>query len=132
MDYKKVLEDCNTRAEVYQRQDAAWNLLHERQCAEAISNLIVRAEAAETRCETLEKLVMEYQEELIPGYRAGSEKAKKKLETAVGTIYALVADCPPEACREICANHDGVCSEHAKMGHYDHCKGFKWIGEKEG
>ncbi len=63
-------------------------------------------------------------------FKAQAEKAEKKL-AAVGTIYALIADCPPETCREICANHDGVCAKHAEAGHYDHCKEFKWIGVKE-
>lgn len=90
-----------------------------------------RTEAAEARCETSEKMVKEYQDTIVPGYRERAEKAEKKLETAVGTIYALIADCSPETCREICANHDGVCAKHAEAGHYDHCKGFKWIGEKE-
>lgn len=72
--------------------------------ATAITDLLARAEAAEAR----------------------AEKAEKCIEWIVKET-----DCPPEVCREICANHDGVCAEHAKIGHYDHCKGFKWIGEKE-
>lgn len=59
------------------------------------------------------------------------EQVKRERDTAVETIYTLLADCPPEVCREICANHDGICSKHAEMSHYDHCKGFKWVGEKE-
>lgn len=93
------------------------------QAATAITDLLARAEEAETR----EKNLIE----AVQMATARAEKAEKKLEAAVGTIYALVADCPPEACKEICANHDGVCSKHAKMGRYDHCKGFKWIGEGE-
>ena len=64
---------------------------------------------------------------------ARAEAAEARAEKAEKCIEWLVkeTDCPPEVCRGICANHDGVCSEHAKMGHYDHCKGFKWIGEKE-
>lgn len=59
------------------------------------------------------------------------EQVKRERDAAVGTIYALIADCSPEVCKEICANHDGVCSKRAEMNHYDHCKGFKWIGEME-
>lgn len=73
------------------------------------ADLLARAEAAEAR----------------------AEKAEKERDAAIKTIYSLILDCPPEACKEVCANHDGVCSEHAKMGRYDHCKGFKWSGQKE-
>lgn len=62
---------------------------------------------------------------------AHADKMKEQLEAAIGTIYVLIADCPPETCKEICANHDGVCSKYAAIGQYDYCKGFKWIGEKE-
>lgn len=57
MDYKKVLEECNARVEMYQKSEDAWNvwhLLHERQCADAITDLLARAEAAETRVHELE------------------------------------------------------------------------------
>lgn len=62
---------------------------------------------------------------------ARAEKAEKVLSATYRTIYALASDCTPEVCKELCANHDGVCSKHAEAGHYDRCKGFKWIGEKE-
>lgn len=38
-----------------------------------IPELLARAEAAEVRCETLEKIVKQYQEELIPGYHEAAE-----------------------------------------------------------
>ena len=46
------------------------------QMATAITELLSRAEAAEERCETLEKMVKEYQEVIIPGYRGQAEKAE--------------------------------------------------------
>ena len=52
---RKVLEDCNARAELYKQQDAVWNLLHEQQCAYVITDLLSRAEAAEARAENAEK-----------------------------------------------------------------------------
>lgn len=55
MDYKRVLEDCNARAKLYKQQDAVWNLLHERQCADAITGLLARAEAAEAKCKRLDE-----------------------------------------------------------------------------
>lgn len=117
--------------------------------ADKIKELLARAEGAEARAEEWKATAMANEEtELSKAHDALSadwakqklrvkeleeqlEKTEKKLEAAVGTIYALIADCPPETCREICANHDGVCAKHAEMGHYDHCKGFKWIGAKE-
>lgn len=51
-----------------------------RNAAQSITDLLARAEAAEQRCETLEKIVKEYQEELIPGYRDRAEKAEKCIE----------------------------------------------------
>lgn len=59
--------------------------------AESITDLLTRAEAAEARCEmlesanrvlstritTAEKMVKEYQDELIPGYRERAEKAER-------------------------------------------------------
>lgn len=129
MDYKKVLEDCNTRAEVYQRQDAAWNLLHERQCAEAISNLIVRAEAAEARaaeakkeresvtelsekleaskqrCDMFLKMVQIYQTELIPGYRKQADKAVRELGKAIDCLLKIEMDLGKEYGKEAAAMH---------------------------
>lgn len=45
-------------------------------------NLIDRAKSAEVRAETLEKMVKEYQDEIIPGYREQAEKAEKEREEA--------------------------------------------------
>ena len=55
MDYNKVLDDCNARADLYQKQDAVWNFLHERQCADAITSLQARAEKAENCIREIEK-----------------------------------------------------------------------------
>ena len=52
------------------------------QAAQSIENLLSRAEAAEARCETLEKMVKEYQDELIPGYRDRAEKAERDAKEA--------------------------------------------------
>lgn len=61
MDYKKVLEECNARVEMYQKSEDAWNvwhLSHERQCATAITDLLARAEAAEARAAEFNALGM--------------------------------------------------------------------------
>lgn len=47
MDYMKVISDCEARAEMYKKQDDAWNLLHERQCEDAITDLLRYKEAIE-------------------------------------------------------------------------------------
>ena len=44
----------------------------------AITDLLARAEAAEARCETLEKMVKEYQDTIAPGYRERAEKAERE------------------------------------------------------
>lgn len=77
MDYKSVLLECETRSEMYKCSNAVWNRTHEQNCITAINDLLARAEAAEARCATLEKMVKEYQEKLLPGYRERAEKAEK-------------------------------------------------------
>ena len=46
--------------------------------ADSITDLLARAEAAEARCETLEKMVKEYQDTIAPGYRERAEKAERE------------------------------------------------------
>ena len=55
VDYKKVLDECKARAEVYRQTGAVWNLTHEENCATAIADLLARAETAEERCKELEE-----------------------------------------------------------------------------
>ena len=50
--------------------------------AKAITDLLARAEAAEARCKTLEKMVREYQDEIVPGYRERAEKAERESDEA--------------------------------------------------
>lgn len=45
----------------------------------AITDLLSRAEAAEEKCVLFEKIVREFQEEIIPGYRTLVEKAESTL-----------------------------------------------------
>ncbi len=40
---------------------------------------LARAESAEARCETLEKMLKEYQDVIVPGYRERAEKAERAL-----------------------------------------------------
>lgn len=150
MDYKKLVEDLRKNLPEKIRYGelvgAPWpytqqgDLVYEdpiffdvEKAADAISELVARVESAEARAQTLEKMVKEYQEEIIPGFREQAEKAEMVRDAAIKVIDWIVeaTDCPPEICKEICLNHDGICSEHAKLGQYDCCKGFKWIELKE-
>ena len=51
------------------------------ECAE-LGRARKRAEAAEARCETLEKMVKEYQDTIVPGYRERAEKAEREAKEA--------------------------------------------------
>lgn len=55
MDYDKIIEECEARAETYKRSGAVWNATHEEQCKMAIEELLERSEKAE-------KIVDEYAE----------------------------------------------------------------------
>lgn len=76
-----------------------------------------RAEAAEARCETLEKMVKEYQEVIVPGYRERAEKAERELQIAVG---GLVGQC--KYCRK-----NQECT--SRKGSHLYC--WEWCGVKE-
>lgn len=108
------------------------------QAANAITDLLARAEAAEARCATLEKMVKEYQEVIIPGYREQAENAERERDAAVSDLtfavnqYRLFTtdidlcglckfDLPP-------AGENG--QTHECPGFYkDNC--FEWRGKKE-
>lgn len=89
----------------------------------AITDLLTRAEAAEARCETLEKMVKEYQDELIPGYRERAEKAEMERDAAVSDLKRF-GQC-------------GACKNYYRTdacgsGPHSYCDGgFVWRGAKE-
>ena len=69
------------------------------QTATAITDLLARAEAEEARCktmetrlETAEKMVKEYQDELIPGYRDRAEKAERELNSLLDDEETVAFD----------------------------------------
>lgn len=91
MEYKKLAEDLISSCEEkecdcceYADSDCECNIVGK--AAEAITDLLSRAEAAEARCETLEKMVKEYQDELIPGYRERAEKAEENFSKSVDAL----------------------------------------------
>lgn len=71
-----------------------------RQIYEENKKLLDRAESAEARAETLEKMVKEYQEVIVPGYREKAEKAERERDEAFGAICTHCGDFPCQ--REKC------------------------------
>lgn len=101
MDYKKLIkalkcdgygisqdmDGCSNRRCKYRDTDGACNIVS--MCldaSKAITDLLERAEAAEARCKTLEKMVKEYQDVIVPGYRERAEKAEMERDEAVESI----------------------------------------------
>lgn len=79
------------------------------EAAKSIDELLARAEAAEARCkiletrlETAEKMVKEYQDTIVPGYRERAEKAEAERDAAVSDMEALMCNCVDG--RHVCAN----------------------------
>lgn len=62
---------------------------------EMLEHLYSELKAANVRCETLSKMVTQYQDELIPGYRERAEKAKRERNAAVKFCGKLFALCSP-------------------------------------
>ena len=58
---------------------------------EAIDTLRSELRAANGRCETLNKMLTEYQDELIPGYREQAEKAQRERDAAVSDLETIMA-----------------------------------------
>lgn len=55
---------------------------------ETLEHLYSELRAANARCETLSKMVTQYQDELIPGYRERAEKAERERDAAVEQLRA--------------------------------------------
>ena len=91
----------------------------------AIKELLARAEAAEARCETLDKLVKEYQETIVPGYRARAENAENIAsdlcddftDFVTGGVHNAAPYCANN--RQECVNAHGWCN-----GDNSVCRGF--------
>lgn len=60
----------------------------------AANGFKARAEAAEARCKTLEKMVKEYQDVIVPGYRERAEKAERESDEAREVICARCSVLP--------------------------------------
>lgn len=84
MDYKEQIEQAKHAAEKWREKHRIVGVGEFRvdcmvdDLTRSITDLLARAEAAEARCETLEKMVKEYQDTIVPGYRERAEKAERK------------------------------------------------------
>lgn len=99
MEYKELCKSLKKATAM-----GSWNTLAdlEHKACTAIKELMARAEAAEARCETLEKMVKEYQDTIVPGYRERAEKAEAERDAAVSDMEALMCNCV-DGCH-VCAN----------------------------
>lgn len=141
MDYKKLIkalncdgygigqdmDGCLNRRCEYRDTDGACNIV--RMCLDAsnaITDLLARAEEAEARCKTLEKMVREYQDEIVPGYRERAEKAERERDEAVSDLETIMVfgDSGLDTC-DFCKNNQ--C--YARSGN-NPCLP-KWRGIKE-
>ena len=114
MDYKEQIDRLRSEISELENSELAVELFDG-----LITDLLARAEAAESRCETLEKMVKEYQDTIVPGYRERAEKAERERDAAVKDLE-IASDC------RTCGNVSPWCIENP-----DKCKGYKWRGQKE-
>ena len=92
MDYKQKADLLLYWADSCDRTNSGCqvgNLL--KNAATAITDLLARAEEAEARCEMMEKIIKEYQDTIIPGYRELSEKAEMERDAAVSDLETIMA-----------------------------------------
>ena len=123
MDYKELVDKLRNNNIEDNCHDCALGY-YAFEAATAITDLLSRAEAEEARCkiletrlETSEKMVKEYQEVIVPGYRERAEKAERELQIAVG---GLAGQC--KYCRK-----NQECT--SRKGSHSYC--WEWCGAKE-
>ena len=129
-DASKAIEELS---EYITYRDEAYELADE-----AFSKWKARAEAAAARCKTLEKMVREYQDEIVPGYRERAEKAERERDEAISDLTWAVNEY-----RRLTTETDlcGLCKYDlppaGENGQTYECPGFwkddcfKWRGKKE-
>lgn len=118
MDYKELLKDQDFSSP---QKIADWM----RNAETAIKELMVDLESAEARAETLEKMVKEYQDVIIPGYRERAENAENIAsdicddftDFVTGGIHNAAPYCANQ--RPECVNKRGWCNGDNKV-----CRGF--------
>ena len=76
MDYHELINELSY-------EDNPYVLDYIDDAVEMLEHLYSELKAANARCETLNKMVMQYQDEIIPGYRERAEKAERERDAAV-------------------------------------------------
>lgn len=132
MDYKELIEKLRKNLPEKVRYG---DLVYEdpffyevEEAADAIAELLARVESAEARAQTLEKMVKEYQEDIIPGFKGLLEKAERERDAAVKTIFEYTW-CPECKCWD---SESNWCEKHDReAGPSDGCSNPEWRGLKE-
>lgn len=84
MDYETLIENLVFWSKAFHVNPQARDALEK--AAKAITDLLERAEVAEARCKAFEKMVREYQDVIVPGYRERAEKDEREKNEAVESI----------------------------------------------
>ncbi len=135
MDYKKLAKSAFKNAAIFRDAGDVSKAVDLLQYWKAINDLLARAEAAEVRCETLEKMVKEYQETIVPGYRERAERAEEIAsdlcddftDFVTGGVHNAAPYCANR--RPECVNAHGWCDGDNRV-----CRGFMpkaAVGKKE-
>ena len=142
MDYKELIEKLRQNLSEKVRYGelvcAPWPYTHQgdlvyedpffyevEEAADAIAELLARVESAEARAQTLEKMVKEYQKDIIPGFKGLLEKAERERDAAVKTIFEYTG-CPECECWDSGSNW---CEKHDREAEpSDGCSTPEWRG----
>lgn len=105
MDYKKLIHRLIAMERLEKNYNSDYNGIYS-DAANAITDLLVRAEEVEARCETLEKMIREYQDVIVPGYRERAKKAEREKDKAVGDLETImvIGDSGLDTC-DFCKNN---------------------------
>ena len=105
MDYETLIENLVFWSKAFHVNPQARDALEK--AATAITDLLVAnqslrntANEFKARAETLEKMVREYQDEIVPGYRERAEKAERERDEAIKVICmrCRVLPCREDGC----------------------------------
>lgn len=94
---------------------------------EMLEHLHSELAAANARCETLIRLLTEYQDELIPGYRERAERAERERDAAIEDCSGYCATC---TFLFDCAKHDMNDAAQPRW-YYGDCQDWEWRGIQE-
>lgn len=86
MDYHELINELSYK-------DNPYVLDYIDDAVEMLEHLYSELKAANARCETLSKMVTQYQDELIPGYRERAEKAERERDAAVEQLHHCENSC---------------------------------------